>query len=247
MFGDSENSGPSSKLSTSSTGPSPVVPEPGSGLSLIFSTFTGPHFHHAAHILLPLPFPFLLSQSHIYLFLCLLFWVWRTCLVQFFSSHHVVERMLDPKSGYLGSRPSPASYWPRYLRPLLLSHMESEDRTDSASIMVRIKRSSVNIWWAIKHYIRVLDLILKEIWSYALRLKISSFHTAPLGHHTQDPFAISVFHSTQPFPSQINLPLPRGLPWASGSLTWFLVQCYGYFYPSEQGQALCIIITRMLT
>ena len=49
-----------------------------------------------------------------------------------------------------------------------------------------------------------------------LNYKIS-FQTVALIHHIREPFATSIFHSTQPFPSQINLPLP---PWPSLSL-WF--------------------------
>lgn len=98
-----------------------------------------PHFHHTAYIPVPLPFPFLLSQPHIYLFLWLLFWVVRTSLVEFFNSHHVGDQTLDTTYGYLGSSASPTSYWPRHPRPLLLSHLESEDSTNSTSIIARTK------------------------------------------------------------------------------------------------------------
>lgn len=58
-----------------------------------------------------------------------------TSLAQFFNSPREAKQMLDSKSGYVGSSPSPASYWPRYPRSLL-SHTGSEDSTYSASIII---------------------------------------------------------------------------------------------------------------
>lgn len=133
-------SGPSSKLSMPSPDLSPVVQRNLASGALSSSLPSQvPHFHHTAYIPVPLPFPFLLSQPHIYLFLWLLFWVVRTSLVEFFNSHHVGNQTLDYTYGYLGSSASPTSYWPHHPRPLLLSHLESEDSTNSASIITRTK------------------------------------------------------------------------------------------------------------
>lgn len=77
------------------------------------------------------------------------------------------------------------------------------------------KTVSVNLWWLPNTmYQPWTSFSFKEIWSYPLKEQNLIPHSAT---HTpySETFATSIFHSTQPFLSQINLTLP---PWHSLSL-----------------------------
>lgn len=124
--------------------------------------------------------------------------------------------MLNSKSGHMQSSPSPASYWPRYSWPLL-SHTESEGSIYAAALSWELNKIiSVNIWWAIKHSLRAVDFILKEIWSHPLKLLNLNIPQSP--SYTTGTFCNS-HHSLDPTTSHSSL-------WPSLSL-WFphIVPC----------------------
>lgn len=206
-----DSADPSSKPLVPSPGLSPAAPRNlPSGCSLLLSPFKAPHFHHTAYTPEPLPFPFLPSQPH--------------------TSFSLATSLGD--EDFLGTafQQPPCSrrnaglyFWTRGVKckpSFLPASYVTWDLVYTLRWKVRTipilpplswglnKTISVNLWWLPNTLNQPwTSFSFKEIWSYPLKEQNLIPHSAAHIPYSRTS-ATSLFHSTQPFLSQINLTLP---------------------------------------